>query len=788
MLQLKPLALLLGVALFPAMALAQDDTAGQSGAGPASTHKASHGKPSHGEVNSLPSVNVVGSLGGSIQLDTPGTVSVINRQQMDRHLVTNIRELVKYEPGVSVIGTAGRFGLDSFNIRGLSGNRSVMLVDDIPMPASFGADVAGGSFRTGRDYMDMDQMENVTIIRGPSSALYPSDALGGTVAMVTKDPSDYLKDGKPVYASLKETYDGTDRSFGTTVTVAGGNKHDALMLVMSHSNGHETGDMGTIGGVGSSRTRPDPLTYQSTSFLLKYAHTADSGRVDRYTVEGTDRRTRTDGLSDVTSTVPYYRSQDDNRRIRASFGQWFPNLNSPLADTLRWNVYWQQSTAHTNTQTVYQSTIDRYYYNTPTNERTLGGKLVAVKQLGEGDAVSQTISYGVEASATFDSANVDGYGVNTVTGASGSGSAYLPGDYPLHLIPTSTTRRYSIFGQDELSFLDGRLVVTPGLRLDHYEYRPSDDEMYRKYNGNYVASNYIQTHPAPKLGVVWHINDAISAYLDYSHGYRPPLYSEISGAWNEQPIAGFNIAFLPNPNLKSETSRNVELGFRGKGDAGWFSIGGYYDRYRNFIWSGYALSAAQVPAWASAIGDGAAYNYYYQAVNASKAFIKGAEASGALRLGHFSPALEGWAIRGSAAVATGRLIEPGDTGYSPLNTVDPAKLVVGVTYDASQWGAEFTATAVRKHTGLDEANTFRPPGYATLDLYAHYSPIRNVELYAGISNLADRKYWDWGNLNGGTLGNFITGNGLNDAGTNGVPADRLTMPGRTFSATIKVIY
>lgn len=782
MTRLKPLALLLGAALFPVAVSAQRTTDHHD------SDLARHGqRPVSTKVRSLPGVNVVGNLGGSIQLDAPGTISVITREQMDRHLVTNIRELIRYEPGVSVIGTAGRFGLDSFNIRGLSGNRSAMLVDDIPMPASFGANVAGGSFRTGRDYMDLDDMQSVKIIRGPASALYGSDALGGTVAMVTKDPGDYLQAGKPVYAALKETYDGSDRSFGTSGTVAGGNARDALMVIMNHTDGHEASSMGTVGGVGARRTRVDPMTYHQTSFLMKYVHTADSGRVDRYTVEGNDRRTRTDGLSNITASVPYYQSQDDNRRLRASVGQWFPHLDGVLADTLKWDAYWQQSKAHTRTETR-SGVVQRFYDNTPTNERVLGGKLVAVKALGDGEAVSQLISYGAEVSATFDSANVTGYGINTVTGATGSGKDFLPGSYPLHLIPTSSTRRYSLFGQDELSFVDGRLVVTPGLRLDHYEYQPSDDAMYRKYNGDYVAASYIETHASPKFGVLWHINDAFSAYLDYSHGFRPPLYSEVSGAWNEQPVAGINIAYLPNAGLRSETSRNVEIGIRGKGDMGWFSAGGYYDRYRNFIWSGYPLADDKVPAWAYQISQGAFLNMFYQAVNARKAYIKGAEASGSLRLGYFSEALEGWAVRGSAAVATGRLIQPGQSGYTPLNTVDPAKLVLGVTYDTRRWGGEFTATAVRRHTRLDEVNAYRPAGYATLDLYGHYAPNQHVELYAGISNLANRKYWDWGNLNGGTLGGLVSGNGLNDAGTNGVPADRLSMPGRTFSMTARIIF
>ncbi|NII74915.1 hemoglobin/transferrin/lactoferrin receptor protein [Dyella sp. SG562] len=735
------------------------------------------------DATDLPRVQVT-ALAPSIQLNVPGTVSTIDRAQMDRHLNVSIRDLVRYEPGVSAIGSGGRFGLDSFNIRGLSGNRTRIEIDGVSMPASFGADVAGGSFRAGRNFVDLDQLKSVEIVRGPASVLYPSDALGGVVSLRTKDPADYLRDGRDTYVSLKELYDSSDRSLTSTVTLAGGDKRNGILFVGNHREGSELANQGEAGGTGAARTRPDPRSYSLDSFLGKYVHTADSGRADRIGVDGSQTRTRTNSLSNVTPAAGYYRSQDENMRVRATAGQWFPQLGSALADTLDWNVYWQKSRTRTSTQTE-TATLTRYYQSLPLQEKVFGGKLVAVKQLGEGGPVTQAISYGVELSRTDAQSYAGGYGVNKRTGASGSGKPFMPGNYPLHLIPDSETDRYSAFAQDEIGLLGGRLELTPAVRVDRYSYKPQDDALYAAYNPGYVRQDYSKTHASPKLGVLWHFNGVLSAYANYAQGFRPPLYSEIAGAWNEQPFPGFNIAFLPNEKLKAETSHGLELGLRGKGEAGWFNVAAYYNRYRDFIWSGYQLKVSQVPDWVQ-VNPG--MNLFYQAVNARKAYIKGAEASGALRLAYFNEALQGWSVRGSAAVASGRLIEPGASGYSPLNTVDPAKLVLGIAYDANRWGAELIGTGVRRHSRLGDPGAFRPGGYATLDLYAHYSPLANVELYAGISNLADRKYWDWGSLNSGALGNLVTGNGINDAGTGGIPADRLSMPGRSFSVAARIAF
>lgn len=771
-----PLAIGLAVAAAPALA-----------ANPPARPAADAGK----NTTALPAVKVTGSY-PTIELDTAGTASLIGRQQMDRQLVTTIRDLVRYEPGVSAIGSAGRFGLDSFNIRGLSGNRTYMEIDGVPMASSFGADIAGNSFRAGRDYIDLDEIKRVEIIRGPVSALYPSDALGGSVILTTKDPADYLKPGKRTHVSIKEQYSGIDRSFDTTATFAAGNPRNGFLLVANHRDGHATSNQGEVGGIGATRTRPDPMHYHLNSLLGKYVHTAGSGRVDRFTADASRTRTDTNGLSErvpdsFEGFVPdYYRAQDADTRFRASLGQWYPHLDSALADALNWHAYWQLSRTRTKTQTD-TPTVARFFDTLPLQERVLGGKLVAVKHLGE-DATAQAISYGLALSRTNDQSWAHGHGVDKLTGASGSSAAFLPGDYPLHLIPESNTTRSALFAQDRIHLIGGRLVITPGVRIEHYAYKPGNDTLYLKYNPGYVQKDYRENHVSPKLGVIWHFTDTLSAYADYAGGFRPPLYSDLSGSWNEQPVPGFNIAFLPSPDLQAETSRNAEIGLRGQGNAGWFNLAVYYNRYRDFIWSGYQLPDAQVPSWAYQLSPGAFFNLFFQSVNARRAWIKGAEASGRLRLGAFGDVLDGWSLHAAASIASGALIEPGDDFYSPLNTVDPARLVVGIDYDGVHWGAQLVGTAVRRHARLGNPDTFRPAGYATLDFFVHWRAAEHFALYLGATNLTDRTYWDWGNLNGGMLGNLVSGNGVNDAGTGGLPADRLSMPGRAFSAAVKLTF
>ena len=57
------------------------------------------------------------------QLDeVASSIAVISAEQMDQQMANDIRDMVRYEPGV-VVGSDSRFGLSGFNIRGMEENR-----------------------------------------------------------------------------------------------------------------------------------------------------------------------------------------------------------------------------------------------------------------------------------------------------------------------------------------------------------------------------------------------------------------------------------------------------------------------------------------------------------------------------------------------------------------------------------------------------------------------------------------------------------------------------------------
>jgi hemoglobin/transferrin/lactoferrin receptor protein len=65
---------------------------------------------------------------------------------------------------------------------------------------------------------------------------------------------------------------------------------------------------------------------------------------------------------------------------------------------------------------------------------------------------------------------------------------------------------------------------------------------------------------SPKLGVLFRASPQISLYSNYSSGFRAPSAAQLNGFIDPSP--GVNARLLPNPDLKPETSKNIELGLR----------------------------------------------------------------------------------------------------------------------------------------------------------------------------------------------------------------------------------
>lgn len=656
--------------------------------------------------------------------EVPSTVSVQNERQIDQQNIKNIQDLIRYEPGVSVSGGSSRFGLSGFTIRGIGGNRVLTQVDGISVADSF---AFGGFLNARRDYVDLDTVKQVEIIRGPASSLYGSDAIGGAVSFITKDASDYLDEGDDIYARLKTGYDGADDSWLRSATIAG--RYAALdtLVHLGRRTGQASDSHGNRGGIAAQRSKTNPQDYTRDNLLTKFGWDLSPEQRVQLTYENFADDINTQVLSNYsnTATIRTQDAKDSTDRQRYSLAHTL-DLNSALADRINSQLTYQDSKTR---QRTYEQRVLGGQERLRSRDSDYQEKLwVLNSMLNKAFSVGASqhqLSYGFDLKQMK---NSDLRAGEETVVSSGISTAVLPtSDFP---DPTNT--EYALFIQDQIQI--GRWTFLPGLRYDHYSMEPNVKQSY--LNSNAIDSNprkYRDSTVSPKLGITFQVDDQHSVYGQYAAGYRAPQAVEIFGEFENPGM----YRTLANTDLKAETSDSYELGLRGQYSAGNIALALFYNRYQDFIEQSSRPSSK--PGYP--FGE-------FQYVNKDRVTIRGAEVKGELFLDALGLA-DGWRTLGSIAYARGK-----DHGIgAAINSVDPLKGVFSLAYSQpnGQFGGDLSWTLVAAKNRFDKtaaSNQYATSGYGSLDLNAWWQVDSHFAINAGLFNLTDKRYWNWGDVQG----------------------------------------
>ncbi len=136
-------------------------------------------------------------------------VGVISRKQIEAAGVSTLPELLARQPGLQFYSNGGPGQGTGVYIRGASPSQSLVLVDG----QRFGSVTAGGA---SLEQIPLDQIDHIEIVRGPASALYGSDAVGGVIQIFTRQAG-----GKPRFDAFAGfgRYGTESYSAGTAGTV-----------------------------------------------------------------------------------------------------------------------------------------------------------------------------------------------------------------------------------------------------------------------------------------------------------------------------------------------------------------------------------------------------------------------------------------------------------------------------------------------------------------------------------------------------------------------------------------
>ena len=680
-------------------------------------------------------------------------VSVIGRKTLNQASAQNLDDIVMYEFGVSVPSDNNRRGHAGINIRGIDGNRILMMVDGVRIPESYAGGGSNGAI-SGRDMVESDTLKQVDIVKGPYSALYGSDALGGVVNMVTLSPSDFVDAGKRGYFGLKHSYRGRDRSHGVTATVAGFHENAEGLLMLTRRQGHETENMGSDTSYSTARTATNPQKNNAYNILAKGNIGNERHRLetlyeqyyhanDTVLANGLGSQSR----GPVTIATSESNARDRIRRQRIEAGYRYTGEGRLKEANL--TAYQQKlrteddavdaSITRMGTRQLGNST--RYSdYGFNQTIRGLNGRSV-----WEFDgAVKQTVVAGAEYKHTETARPRDSLTVDNLTGA--VSKVYAGSTYPNKTFPDSKRKTFSVYAQDSLTFGNG-IVLTPALRYEKDKLNTSTDQAYLNANPSGTATRFSDSAFTPSLRLSVPMGEQFTSFATYSQGFRTPPFDSATMAFANTT---YGYAVIPNANLKSERSNSFELGMKFKNERTRAQVTAFYNRYRNFI--------DRTEVGTASIGGRPIIQYQYQNLDHVKTY--GAEASAAYKF------LPGWQVSGSIAWMRGK-----QQDGTPLDSAYPLNGVLGVDYAQEKWGGDTKLRWSKKHSRVSSDSIFQAPGYGVWDVGAWYKPSKNVEIGANIYNIGNKKYWQHADVAGLSRSSVM---------------DLYTETGRNFAATVQL--
>ena len=693
-------------------------------------------------------ITVVGTRTQRRVDDVPASISVITAETIETNLVTDIKDLIRFEPGVSVptsparfsaaLSGAGRDGNSGFTIRGMGGNRVLIIQDGVRVPDGF----AFGAQAVGRGgYNDLDLVKSVEILRGPASALYGSDGIAGAVSFTSKDPSDFIASGESFGARARVGYNSSDDSWTEGLALAGRAASLSGLLAYTRRDAHETENMAEVGGTGSARTQPNPQEFASNAVLGKLVWDANANHTVRLTYDHFDQDMEGEALSSYSASVIGLTAHDETQRDRFSLEWRFSDVFSLDVGSVA--AYWQDATTRQFTYEDRTPAVDRT--RDVTFDNTVWGMAAQGSKTFGGEAVQHRVTVGGDWSRTTQEGLRDG----TVPP--------VGEPFPARPFPKTEYDLAGLFIQDEIALLGGRLSIIPALRYDWYELTPKADALFPA-----PSEGQSDSHLSPKIGAIYWVDDHFSVFANYAQGFKAPSPMQVNNFF-ANPVFGYES--IPNPDLTPETSESIEAGLRFRnldmfGGNLSLSTTAFHTQYDDFI-NQIVVRGTGVPGVDPLI---------YQYVNLTEVKIWGLEARGDI---HWD---NGFSAIIAASFADGNQETDGAEGK--LTSVDPVKVVGGLNYAAplGAWGGSATVTWSDNKTraGCGGGACWQGDEFAILDLTAFWNVTEKATLRTGVFNVFDEKYAWWSDIRG-----------LSRTST---ALDAFTQPGRNFGVSLSVRY
>jgi len=751
----------------------------------------------------------------------------IRRQALDKQMVSDESDLVRYDPGISVV-EGGRSGSNGFTIRGVDKDRVAINVDGLAQAESRSSEAfqelfgAYGNFNANRNTSEPENFSEVTLTKGADSLKSGSGALGGAVNYKTKSASDYISEEKPYHLGIKGGYIGRNSQKFSSITAAGTwlgldalmvytrrfgketkNNSDAADTVITDNKQSWNPNAGSTnyGSRGGGPRQPPPTKWGNQNPLFKLGYNFndknrigwiyEDSRTDRTTTELSNMwaaNWKGEALGDTRSR------QDISYRKRIGF-EYKNQLDKGPWDNL--NLRYDRQTIDMSTWTwdlptdYAQNGINSDVYHMFRNirQKTIQYGADAEKQIDFSKSV-WAMQYGLGGSQNDNGNRDHSYWVRLY-----DPKYQTSNNQELTMLVESSSKNRFAYWNNTFQFGDSsQYRLNAGLRYDNSSSKAKDNPNYTPaIRGQipYLGSERKHSGFSYGLGLDWKFTPHLNLLAKYSTGFRAPTSDE---TWLLFPHPDFYLK--ANPNLKAETAKNFELGLAGSGKAGNFKLSGFQTRYRNFIeltYMGVSSDNPNSPNYAP-ISDGTALvsSPVWQNQNRSSAWVKGLEFNGTWNLDSIGLP-QGTHAGVNVSYIKGKAKQTNEQ-ETPINALSPWSAVYNLGYDApsKRWGinAYLTHTAAKKpsdtvHSSDDLNNPWpfakHSKAYTLFDLTGYVNLGKYFTVRAGAYNIGNKKYYTWESLR--SIREFGTVNRVDNKTHAGI--ERFSSPGRSYNFTLE---
>jgi len=420
--------------------------------------------------------------------EVPVTVSVMKEKWLEQHNTVTLDEALRYMPGVVVTESQVSIRGSSGYSRGV-GSRTLLLVDGVPM-------LAGDTGEIIWELIPVEGVDRVEVMKGAGSALYGSNALGGVINVITREPSTESRTFLRAYSGFYDSpyyrewkwSDYTQRFSGLSVGHARriGNGSAFLSITRATSDGYRENDYyGRWIGFGYLKFNLD--SYQSLSILG-------------------------DGLWQHRGNYLFWRGLE--QALRPPDDQLLQHVNAT-----RWTI----------------APLYRYL----AGEHLIINARLMVNRSHWDDDINNPGGIGNTSTATF----VDGE-VQANYSAPDSSLWILGGEFSRDMVSSN------IFGD--------RNGSTIALYLQNERTTFSDVRLTLGLRADLIKQDQLATagQVNPKIGLAYSPSEGSTALrFSAGRGFRSPSFGEL---FTTTSASGFRV--VPNPDLKPERSWSFEVG------------------------------------------------------------------------------------------------------------------------------------------------------------------------------------------------------------------------------------